>query len=81
MMTSRPLSDTEASRILLERIAVALRLPSGVFLDAKPGPATTEQASSTLTEQLLVLADLFKKIDDPQVRGECLDFVRKRVGR
>ena len=81
LMTSRPLSGTETGRLLLERIAAALDLPVGMFLDVKPEGEPTEQAGSTLAEQLLVLADLFKRIDDPKVRGECLDFVRKRVER
>lgn len=80
-MISRPLPGTGTGRLLLERIAATLDLPVDMFLDGNPERAATEKTGSTLTEQLLVLADLFKRIDDPKARGECLDFVRKRAGR
>lgn len=80
-MCSPPSSGSAATLQLINQIASALDVPASAFFDAKPEITAAERASGTMAEQLLSMIELFKQIEDPAIRDECLDIVRSRAER
>lgn len=78
-MRSHPSSGAGGTRQLLDRISAALDVPVAVFFDAAPEANAARAGRRSPARQLILLTQLFRRIEDPDVREECLEFVRNRA--
>ena len=78
-MRSRPTCGSGGSRQALDRIASALDLPASAFFNAVPEAVATPAGRMTRARQLLLLVELFGRVEDPVLREECVEFVRVRA--
>jgi len=78
-MRSHPSSGVGRTRQLLDRISAALDVPAAVFFEDAPEAVAARAGHTTPVLQLMLLIQLFNRIEDPDVREECLEFVRKRA--